>query len=82
LAVVRQYAALLIAALAVLAVVATALRRRRPAPAAAKPGAGVPPAGAAFVSTVAESPVGSPVPDVDLDVGDGASPSATPHRGD
>ena len=65
----RQYAALLIAALAVLAAIVMASRRRRPA--AAKP---LPPAEGVFLPTVAESPAGPPVPVVDLELGDVPAP--------
>ncbi len=65
----RQYAALLIAALAVLAAVVMASRRRKPV--AAKP---LPPAQGAFLPPAAESPAGPPVPVVDLDLDDAPAP--------
>ena len=77
---VHAYAAIIIAALMVLAVVVGALRRRKtaPAPAAGRPWPAATPPG--FVNTVAESPTGAPVPAVDLDLGDGPSASAAPRN--
>jgi len=74
---VRAYAVLIFIALAVFAGVMIALRLRKPkaAPMARSAAARAAPG---FGDTVAESPIGAPVPAVDLDLGDGPSAPVAP----